>query len=375
MKVLVNAISAKKGGIVTYTANLIKSFKEREVDAVFAVSPDFPDKDTMPTIVTNASDFSPAKRFFWEQTVWRKQVIRSNPDVLFSSANFGLAKSPVPQVLLLREGGLFDNFYLSNIAPSQGFDPAIKRIIRRKLMLMSAKEADYIMTPTAAMRDMIIEWAPEIRDKCSVNSYGTLSSIFTPLCEPRRWMEDGTLRLLYVSVYYPHKNPGIIAEVANLLNESGIKTQATITMTMDEVSSSIGGNLDYAQLARGVDRGVVNLGRHHYSKLPDLYRSHDIFIFPSVSETFGHPMVEALSTGLPVIASDTSVNREICGDAAVYFKPFSLYDLRDAIMFLNESSSVRNLLAEQGRKRVISSFDWDAHVDRLLSIFKEVSRK
>ncbi|NQV56038.1 MAG: glycosyltransferase, partial [Rhodospirillales bacterium] len=155
MKVLVNALSARKGGIVTYTKNLLSALEKRGVDVVVSVPSDFDTPDRKSVSRIDIADFSPVRRFLWEQTAWRRIVRRHNPDILFSSANFGLLKSPVKQILLLREGGLFDPFYLANMTATQGALFAFNRYFRRKLMLISANNADHIITPTAAMRDMV----------------------------------------------------------------------------------------------------------------------------------------------------------------------------------------------------------------------------
>ncbi len=120
MKILINAISAKRGGIVTYTENLIDSLYRNNVQARFAVPIEMAERVGKNTIGIRASDFGPFPRLIWEQTAWRRLVASETPDVLFSSANFGLINCPVPQVLLMREGGLFDPFYLSIMAPIQG---------------------------------------------------------------------------------------------------------------------------------------------------------------------------------------------------------------------------------------------------------------
>ena len=84
-------------------------------------------------------------------------------------------------------------------------------------------------------------------------------------------------------------------------------------MSLEEFTDTRGSALDDKILLDAQKRGIVTLGPHKYANLPQLYRDHDVFVFPSVSETFGHPMAEAMSTGLPVVASDTPVNLEICG--------------------------------------------------------------
>ena len=86
MKVIINALSARRGGIATYTKNLARSFMERGVDSIFAISNEFElDKD-ISVIRLSANRMSPIKRFLWEQIFWRRLIEKHNPDVLFSSA-------------------------------------------------------------------------------------------------------------------------------------------------------------------------------------------------------------------------------------------------------------------------------------------------
>ena len=303
MRVLVNALSARKGGIVTYTNNLLTAFEERGVDVTVAVSEEFETTDRPSVRRLNISGYSAIKRLLWEQSAWRQIVKKHNPDVLFSSANFGLLNCPVKQILLLREGGLFDPFYLANMTAPQGLWNAVNRYFRRNLMLMSAMTADQIITPTVAMRDMVARWRPKIADKCAVNPYGTINQAFKPDNNERKWREDGVLRLLYVSVYYPHKVPSLVCQAVDQLNDMGIKAHATITMSLDEFGEIKGSALDSAIVRDANRRGIVSLGHHDYKDLPALYRSHDVFVFPSVSETFGHPMAEAMSSAMPVFLS------------------------------------------------------------------------
>ncbi len=369
MRLLVEAISAKRGGIVTYTHNLVTAMRERGIDATFAVPHNFQGEGDH-IIRLPASDYAPARRFVWEQTMWRQIVSRIRPDVLFSSANFGLFRSPVPQVLLVREGGLFDPYYLTNIAPTQGLATAILRQWRRWLMLASADWADLVITPTAATRDQLLHWQPSLSKKIEVCSYGTRTELFKPDHE-RGWRSDGELRLIYVSVYYPHKNPGVIFEAARLLNEQTFPTTATVTMSYDEIRQVRGSALDVAQLMRA-PREKIQLGPRAYQDLPAIYGKHDVFVFPSVSETFGHPMVEAMSMGLPIVAADSAVNREVCGDVALYFHPFSATDLIAQLRRLDADPELRQRMKIAGRERCDQLFRWDRHVDLLVTLLHKL---
>ncbi len=372
MRVLVNALSARKGGIVTYTNNLLDAFEKRGVDVTIAVSEDFETDNIASISRLDVSGFSPLKRLLWEQTAWRRYVKKYDPEILFSSANFGLINCPVKQILLLREGGLFDPFYLANMSASLGVWNGFNRYFRRKVMLASAMSAEQIITPTKAMRDMVALWRPEIAAKCEVNLYGTNNDAFKPAAIQRKWREDGIYRLLYVSVYYPHKVPRLLCQVVDHLNGAGLASHATITMSPNEFDEMRGGDLDDLIVTEAAQRGIVSLGHHKYETLPNLYHAHDVFVFPSVSETFGHPMAEAMSSGVPVVAADTPVNREICGEAALYFEPFSVSGLADCIEQLNKDEKLRTSLPEIGRTRALELFGWEDHVDRLVETMEKM---
>lgn len=372
MRVLINAASARRGGILTYTQNLVSYMLDRGIDVKVAAPPNFPAVASDVLLPVRAARYSPMRRVLWEQLIWRRHVSRTAPDVLFSSANFGLVGSPVPQVLLMREGGLFDHMYLSHIAPTQGVRVQITRHLRRRLMLMSTRHANHVITPSRAMRDSLLAWEPSLSEKSSVNHYGARHDLFQAETRQRAWRDDGTLRLLYVSVYYPHKRPNIICRAIEILRERNRRAHATITMTMDELSSTPGAALDRVTMKHALDQGTLSLGHHPYEELPKLYASHDVFVFPSVSETFGHPMVEAMASGLPIVAADTQINREICGDGAIYFDPFSAEALVEKLCALDQDPMLRERTTTNARRHVRAEFKWEDHVDRLINTFEKV---
>jgi glycosyltransferase involved in cell wall biosynthesis len=374
MKVLINAFSAKRGGILTYTGNLLRSLAERGIEVVAGVPPTFDLPDGIEGIRVPVADFHPARRFLWEQTVWPILVRRVRPDLLFSSANFGLLRSPVPQLLLMREGGLFDPFYLSHVSPNQGLRLALWRVLRRRLMRLSVTRADHVMTPSQAMKDLLTLWLPACADKITANRYGALDDVFVQPTWRRTWREDGVLRILYVSVYYPHKAPGDVCRLVEILEQAGIPSHATITMTVEEIQNWPGSTIDLLPVQRLSQAGKLTLGRTAYERLPDLYANHDVFVFPAVAETFGHPLAEAMSAGIPVVASDTPVAREVCGDGALYVPPFRPKAFANRVQQLDADPNLRRTLVEGARRHVLSNLRWNDHVDRLIDLFERVLR-
>jgi glycosyltransferase involved in cell wall biosynthesis len=373
MKIIINAISAKTGGIATYTNNLARSFEERGVNAIFAVPSELNLESGLEKIIVAANKKPPFQRVLWEQIIWRKIVKTYKADVLFSSANFGLLYSSTPQILLLREGGLFDPYYLKNIGSILSTRAIVDRIARRKLILASARSAKLILTPSETMKKQLIDWRKDLKNHIEVNYYGTDSKLFKPTIRRRKWRGEGILKLLYISAYYPHKQPGLIAEAVRLLNLMGIPSHLTLTMSLEDIKKVPGGEKDFFLLSKSISRRQTTMvGNIPYKDLSSIYSTHDLFVFPSISETFGHPLAESMSMGLPIIASDTSIHREICGEAALYFSPLKPSSLIEQVRILDESSSKRHSLIKAGHENVSEKYQWEKHVDRLIVSFEKI---
>ena len=106
-----------------------------------------------------------------------------------------------------------------------------------------------------------------------------------------------------------------------------------------------------------------------------MYAQSDLFIFPSLTESFAYPLVEAMASELPVIAADIPICREICGEAAVYFNPLNADDLAQKIRNMRDDPKRRQELAALGRKRAIEHFDWKEHVKRLLELIEMTAKE
>ena len=369
MKILINAVSAKLGGIVTYTTNLAHSLYRRGIDFRVAVPEGLSELPN--AVVFPASNYGSIRRFVWEQTLWRQRVAGWMPDILFSSANYSLLTSPVRQVLLVREGGLFDPFYMRMVAPEQGVKAAFLRYLRRRLILVSGLRSDRVIVPSETLLSLVLDNNPGLAKKCRVVSYGTPIDRFTGTGR-RGWRVDGVLRMLYVGVYYPHKAPADLVLAAEQLSDEGIPCRVRLTMDEKQIEETMGSRWDLAHIRRGIAKGLVETGAVRYRDLADIYAAHDLFVFPSVSETFGHPMVEAMAAQIPIVAAATDINREILGDCAYYYPPLKYKELVNAVRHLDAQPEERERLVVRARQRVDSKFNWEPHVDRLLAEFEDV---
>lgn len=92
------------------------------------------------------------------------------------------------------------------------------------------------------------------------------------------------------------------------------------------------------------------LGFVNDQKLEQLYHDAYCLIYPSLNEGFGYPPIEAMHYGVPVIASHATSIPEVCGEAALYFNPFSIEEMMDKIKLI-EQESVREAYCERTIKQ------------------------
>ena len=114
------------------------------------------------------------------------------------------------------------------------------------------------------------------------------------------------------------------------------------------------------------------LGHVRHYDLVHYYRAAGLFVFPSRLETFGHPLVEAMATGTPVIASDLPVCREICKDGALYFEPDDVTLLSEQIRTVLEEPGLRHALKRRGIERS-GAFSWDTAAQQMIDIFEQAA--
>lgn len=104
--------------------------------------------------------------------------------------------------------------------------------------------------------------------------------------------------------------------------------------------------------------------------LAALYSEAAAFVYPSLYEGFGIPLLEAMSFDCPVVCSNSSSFPEVAGNAACYFEPENADSIRSAIESVVSSSFLREELTRMGRER-ITHFSWDRTAQETMDIYKE----
>jgi len=281
----------------------------------------------------------------------------------------------VRQVLLVCNALYFSKVYQEVFVPRHNWRVRVDFWLRRWLVRRSAARCDVVMTPTQALLD---DMRPEVKvGKALVNPYGIAEGNSSPQrvegTTPAPSGECGSpVRLVYVSLYAEHKNLATLLEAIRLLNRDGgrrflLKTTVNPTWKDADWTTTYRDDLALAGQA-GIAPWVEFVGPLDRAEALRLYCGADIFVFPSLVESFGHPLAEAMAAGLPIAAADTPVNREVCGPAAEYFEPFSAEDLASKVSRLATDRALRQRLGAAGCRRAATAPGWNDHVRRVLEV-------
>jgi glycosyltransferase involved in cell wall biosynthesis len=102
-----------------------------------------------------------------------------------------------------------------------------------------------------------------------------------------------------------------------------------------------------------------------------LYNACGIFVYPSLYEGFGLPVIEAMACGTPVVCSNVTSLPEVAGDAALYFDPLSVEEMADAVARAMEDGGLREELGRAGMSRA-ATFSWSRAAAETLRVFREI---
>ena len=127
---------------------------------------------------------------------------------------------------------------------------------------------------------------------------------------------------------------------------------------------------DFA-VRHGLERSLRLLVRVDEPTLAAAYRGATAFVFPSLIEGFGIPLLEAMAYGTPILAADIPAFREVAESAAIYFDPHDPESLAAAMSTVMDEE-VRDVLASNARRRA-KSFSWDRSAEQLLAIYRRLA--
>lgn len=171
--------------------------------------------------------------------------------------------------------------------------------------------------------------------------------------------------ILFVSTIEPRKDLGTLVDAYERLRDRGAYDGSLV------VVGKVGWKAqDLVPRLRG--RGIVHFDYVPAPQLATIYERAEAFVFPSIYEGFGFPLLEAMARGVPSIAARSSSLPEIGGDAALYFEPQDVDALVSQLARVLGDPALRDELGRRGRERA-ATFRWERAAAETLEVFRKVS--
>ena len=386
IRLFINGLAASAGGGLTYLRNVIPHLARR-VDAETtvllnpAIGREFGELSNISFVETSESS-GVFRRFVREQTTLPKMIRHSGARVLISTGNFALWNSPVPQILLSRNSLYTSGDFLRDVRVRGDYAIWADTLVKGWLARRSISRADITVAPSEAFAQELSQWSGM---KVLSLHHGFDRDAFTSDAAPlpsaaKTQLEQAkdALRLLFVSHYNYYRNFETLFRALSILSSrlKGKKVKLFLTCRLNsgenpgtyraESAASLANDL-------GGTQNIVELGAIPYRSLHQLYRACHIYVSPAYAESFAHPLIESMSSGLPVVASDLPVHREICGDAGIYFPRFSPDALAERVFQIQESPELAEKLSHNGLRRA-RDFSWSEHVGCLVALAEQLVR-
>lgn len=233
--------------------------------------------------------------------------------------------------------------------------PAHKRLLARWLMSRAVSRADSVLVDAGSTRHDLLARIPEAAAKVHVVPLGVGAPFAGGGGHRPLPAADGSPYLLCVGNRKPHKNLRAAVEVLHRLQarHPGLRLVVAGAPMADDVAAR------RAAAAHGIAHLVDDAGPVTDEALRDLYAGAACLVFPSLYEGFGLPVLEAMSCGAPVVASNRASLPEVVGDAGILADPDDPDALASAVGRVLDDARLRATLIERGRARA-RAFPWAA---------------
>lgn len=258
---------------------------------------------------------------------------------------------------------------------------ALEQTLARRLLFgPSARCADLIIANTEYTRKDICRFLHVPADKVVVIPEGVDTDVFQPCRDGEEEHIEMVLRqngvqkpyLLFVSALWPYKNPqALVAALRWLLDNRKDLGHDLVIVGGDDV----GYLARLKQLAHelGLARRVRFLGHIADRKVVRcFYVGAQAFVYPSLYETFGLTVLEAMACGTPVVASNRTSLPEVVGDAGLLVDPENVPQLGQEIYRILEDDRLRRELIERGLERA-RHFSWERTVVETVRVYERAA--
>lgn len=295
---------------------------------------------------------------FDEQLGFKKRIKSLSPDLV----HFGKDHQPI-----LYRGKIITTMHDLTTArfrnPNKNFFVfKFKQIVYKFVVRRVARKSVAIITATEFVKKDVVHYTGVNPNKIIVTPEAA-----DPFDEPATPIKAfaGKDFIMFNGRPLPHKNLERLIQAFARLHAKYPKLYLMIAGKKDR------SHAEYEALARRlkVDDRVILTDWITDGQLKWAMQNTRAYVYPSLSEGFGLPPLEAMLNGAPVVASNATCIPEVCGDAAHYFDPLDLQDMANAIEQVLTDQTLRSELIKRGQKQV-KRYSWRRMAEQTLDIYE-----
>jgi glycosyltransferase involved in cell wall biosynthesis len=362
----------KKHGMDIVVLELIKALQETDKDNLYFIFVKKGDdsgclKETENFKIVEVPGISYAD---WEQLFLPVYASKYKLDVLHCTSNTaplfyrGQTVVTLHDVIFLEPG--------KNVSTNNWYQ-FLGKIYRKMIVPASIRKAKHIVTVSNFEKDRIKEVLGIAGENISVvyNAFGKhfRNNIgYKELGQIRKKYNLPEQYIFYIGNTDPKKN---IYKTLRAYRVYCIKVPAPLPLVIADISPEFLETILEATNTTTLRENIRLTGYIHNIDLPGIYKAASLFLYPSLRESFGIPLLESMASGTPVITSNTSALPEVAGNAAMLVDPTNERMIGDSMAKLLSDINAASVLIEQGYSR-IRSFSWNISADKLLTIYKSV---
>jgi glycosyltransferase involved in cell wall biosynthesis len=302
---------------------------------------------------------TPYKEFsFGEQIGLNKQIANMKPDLV----HFTMTQQPIAYrgktVTTIHD---LTTCRFNN--PSKNpvvfkFKQGVYRYVTKRV----AHQSDQLITPSDFVRRDVIDFADLSDDKNITVTYESSDPI-PESPTPLKYLQKQDF-IMYVGRPQPHKNLWRLIEAFQMLQ----KKRPTLHLVLAGKKDALFSQIEQKVLEKKI-KNVVFTDFVSEGELRWLYEHCQVYVFPSLSEGFGLPGLEAMRLGAPVVSSNATCLPEIYQGAAYYFDPLDVKEMAQKIADVLDDPKLRKELIQAGKMHA-ESFSWHRMAKQTLDIYK-----
>ena len=299
-----------------------------------------------------------------EQTKFALALYQTSPDVM----HFTHFNSPL---LYLKKQITTIHDLTLHFHPGKKYTHPLQRLAYKTVFRAAVAKSNHIITPTNHTANDLIRLYPSAKKKTSTIYEGIDDNFanFDPMMSPKPDFELPENYILYTGNWRSHKNlPNLLSAYQILKTDYNYSGKLVITGNPNSMYPETKIKIDEFKL----HNEIITPGMIPEEHLPYLYYKADCYVFPSLYEGFGLPVLEAFSTKTPTVVSNSSCLQEVGGKGVLSFNPIDPQDIAHKIHQAISNPETKSKLIQAGTER-LKDFSFKKMAKETLNIYESVA--